>query len=473
MLTEDKRTQLDGIVQQMVANKESDQNIQAVVDDFKTKYSTQTKGSGLLSRIGSSLAERGKAIKESLVASKEQQISPTQAGLNIAGQVVGAPLDVIGEGIKSIIPKAAEQGLAKLSNKIADVVTENPRVLAGLNSINEGIDKYNEWKTQNPEDAKSLEAVVNIGTLLTGVKGSGAVSGEVKAGIARGEQLLTTLAEKRATKQALNLQEQAFEDALSISRPKITPKIEAQAFKEGRIGKQGIFTPAEIAPSAQEIKMAEAVQPLLEDGRLTAKLVDRNPSLAQNIIKQEVSRINQGVKELVNDPLYNQPFNRTQLKGKINNVFKENRLIFAGDATAEKAYKAVIQKFYQFIDKKNVSGLFEARQSFDKYIRNNFPQAFKEDVLTGSVNPRAQALRDVRTIVNDYIADLLPENNPYKALLRKESDLIRITENMSTKIKGITTKSKLKKALTSPTGRLITTGAIGGGVVGGGLSLID
>lgn len=41
MLPEDKRTQLDGIVQQMVANNESDSNIKFVVDDFKTKYSTK------------------------------------------------------------------------------------------------------------------------------------------------------------------------------------------------------------------------------------------------------------------------------------------------------------------------------------------------------------------------------------------------------------------------------------------------
>lgn len=39
MLPDDKRTQLDGIVQQMTTDKQSPQNIQAVVDDFKQKYS--------------------------------------------------------------------------------------------------------------------------------------------------------------------------------------------------------------------------------------------------------------------------------------------------------------------------------------------------------------------------------------------------------------------------------------------------
>lgn len=41
MLQEQDKQKLDGIVKQMLANKESDQNIQMVVDDFKQKYSRQ------------------------------------------------------------------------------------------------------------------------------------------------------------------------------------------------------------------------------------------------------------------------------------------------------------------------------------------------------------------------------------------------------------------------------------------------
>src|SRR4051794_28339534 len=37
-LTEDRRTQLDGIVKQMTANQEPDTSIQSVVTDFKIKY---------------------------------------------------------------------------------------------------------------------------------------------------------------------------------------------------------------------------------------------------------------------------------------------------------------------------------------------------------------------------------------------------------------------------------------------------
>jgi hypothetical protein len=46
MLPEEKRTQLDSIVQQMVQNKEPDENISAVVSDFKQKYTSTNPEEG-------------------------------------------------------------------------------------------------------------------------------------------------------------------------------------------------------------------------------------------------------------------------------------------------------------------------------------------------------------------------------------------------------------------------------------------
>lgn len=63
MLPEDRRKQLDGIVQQMISNKEPDSNIRFVVDDFKKKYSTvenpqaQTQKKGMLQGAGEFVAK--------------------------------------------------------------------------------------------------------------------------------------------------------------------------------------------------------------------------------------------------------------------------------------------------------------------------------------------------------------------------------------------------------------------------------
>lgn len=68
MLPEDKRAQLDGIVQKMVQNKEPDSNIRFVVDDFKKKYTpteapvqqpNKPEGIGGLQGFGAGLAKSG------------------------------------------------------------------------------------------------------------------------------------------------------------------------------------------------------------------------------------------------------------------------------------------------------------------------------------------------------------------------------------------------------------------------------
>jgi hypothetical protein len=158
--------------------------------DFETKYGVSADTipgpydkkeapaeKGFFGRVGDDLSKRFSNVKDSIKVASDKGLgtgtepvestkAQVQAGFNIAGQGAGAILDVIGEGIKTVIPGAVEKGLGDLSNKIAEVVTQNPRVLAGLQAINSGVDKYTEWKLANPEDAKSLEGAVNIAQLL-------------------------------------------------------------------------------------------------------------------------------------------------------------------------------------------------------------------------------------------------------------------------------------------------------------------
>ena len=64
MLTEEKRIQLDGIVKQMIDNKETDDSVQFVVDDFKTKYDMpevplQTPQKGVVDKVLDNPITRG------------------------------------------------------------------------------------------------------------------------------------------------------------------------------------------------------------------------------------------------------------------------------------------------------------------------------------------------------------------------------------------------------------------------------
>jgi hypothetical protein len=112
MLNETRRAQLDGIVQQMVKNKEPDSNVQFVVDDFKKKYENEA------TPIQSKQPQKGFIQKASefvpnLVAGAAKGVGSTIAGAASLGEkVLQAPLKVL--GMKTSEQTGAEQlGLQK------------------------------------------------------------------------------------------------------------------------------------------------------------------------------------------------------------------------------------------------------------------------------------------------------------------------------------------------------------------------
>ena len=66
MLTEDKRKQLDTIISQMVTNKENDDTIQFVVNDFKNKYSVEEPETSFLEKTSNVLDTIPPALRDRL-----------------------------------------------------------------------------------------------------------------------------------------------------------------------------------------------------------------------------------------------------------------------------------------------------------------------------------------------------------------------------------------------------------------------
>lgn len=109
MLSEDKRLQLDGIVSQMVKNKESDDVIQFVVDDFKSKYDTNIAKSPLVDSTFSQSSDNSLNIGQK---AKDLVIG---AGKGVANSVLN--IAKFGEkGIQAILPgiKVGETGADKI-----------------------------------------------------------------------------------------------------------------------------------------------------------------------------------------------------------------------------------------------------------------------------------------------------------------------------------------------------------------------
>jgi hypothetical protein len=323
-----------------------------------------------------------------------------------------------------------------------------------------------DFAAKHPIVAKDAAAIGNIASILPigkigEVAAKGVTTGLKAAGTAAvktGERVIASQTAKTASRTA----ETAFRDALDISRPKMTPKLEQQAFNEGRVGKQGIFKPASVTPSAHETRVAEALQPLVEEGRVSPKF---SPAKNREEINIEVSRINHEVEQHAHDPRFNQPFNETQLRTRLKAAKDDLSIVFASDPTIESTYDAVADAMVKSIGKKNVAGLFSARKSFD-----SIPAVKKLlDGLKGAEgeNLRREVVLTVRGAANDLIGDYLPV---YKDAMRRETNLLRASENIGTKIRGITQEGRAMSFLKTPKGKLLKQAAIGAGLAGGAVS---
>lgn len=388
MLPEDKRTQLDGIVQQMALNKESDDNIRFVVDDFKKKYTpietTPTKAKMPL--LTNPQGGFGTALKDVGVGAVKEFIGGTRA---TAGMI---------------------QGLGKGALNLAGVDTSQMGIKSLDSSTPEGagVEETLRAKSRGEQVGKVLGFGAELGT------------GFVKSGA---QQALKT-------RQATKLSEKTQTHALDLVSPKVSPEIAERAIKEGRVTEPGLLGKAKILPSRRDQELAEAVK----------EFVSPKKSVLQNTdaIDKGVREINRGVKEYVAQNKV--PFNTNQLKSQLNSGKEELRLVFASDATAERTYNAVVDEFMKHVANKDTAGLFEARQTVDKI------PAIKKllDSRGLGENVKKEVVLTVRRMANQYISDLLPAGNKFKESLLRESKMIEAIGNLAEKNKGMIGKNNLQ-----------------------------
>ncbi|MEN6423328.1 MAG: hypothetical protein ABFD76_15420 [Smithella sp.] len=213
MLSENRRVQLDGIVNQMISNKESDDNIQFVVNDFKTKYDvapiqpTPKEKPGFLGKINESLVKRGVNIADELTPQGNESFGRTllkapERALRTTGQAAGLSGDVIGHGIGSIVDTITPESVQTAVKSGVKDILNTSLGKQGLEAAKAGYDTYQGFKTQYPNVAKDLEATVNIATILPMGKAGQIGAKTAKEGVNIAQDVGTVLTTK--TPQAID-----------------------------------------------------------------------------------------------------------------------------------------------------------------------------------------------------------------------------------------------------------------------------
>lgn len=121
---------------------------------------TDEEESNIFSRIGERFQERG----QNVISAYERQLtgeqSPLSTGLQLSGEVAGGALDIVGEGVSTLLRPALETETGKTVARRADVVL-------GSKLVQDTLAKYLEWKKNNLPAAENLESIMNIGSLIT------------------------------------------------------------------------------------------------------------------------------------------------------------------------------------------------------------------------------------------------------------------------------------------------------------------
>ncbi len=207
-LQEQDRMKLDGIVQKMISNKESDSNINLVVSDFKQKYAKSNipetpPEPNYIQRVGQDYNKAGQDIVSGIQQgatdiNNGNAFGGIRAGLRTVGGIAGAAFAPISE--------------APIIKPILDFIGKK---ITSVPVVHNVIDKANELATKYPQASKDIGSIVNILSLGAGGAAEGPILKEGK---------LITQDAINASKIALTPSEQSIQSKItSLFQKSIKP----------------------------------------------------------------------------------------------------------------------------------------------------------------------------------------------------------------------------------------------------------
>lgn len=236
-----------------------------------------------------------------------------------------------------------------------------------------------------------------------------------------------------------------------------------QSGQEGGMTESGFLRKkVSITPTAKDRERMEAVRNIVNPGK---SAVENNTRL-----NNEIARI---AKEELEPFLQANPraFNAQTINSRLKTLKMPD--LFRTDKTLENTYNLVRQRMMGAIERnpKTMEGLWKARKEFDQEVVDQFGDAAFNSNSSQAIK---RAVRDMRSQVNDYIADEIGGTD-FKQYMKRLSNIYAVRDNVAEKAyKQLgTTRFKRWWDKLSPTQKtLVLTGAgsIGAGKIlfGGG-----
>jgi hypothetical protein len=419
------------------------------------------RSKGFFGRLADDIKGRAQGIGQSAERTAQGQQSGPEYALQATGQIAGGVGDLISEGLVSAFRTLAPNSVETYVQHLGEGVGRNA-------TVQKAVKGYENFKTDHPVGAGNIEALGNIASLIPVAKpeqlGAQAAKNAlvstadrvlptaVKDIAAKGVEGVGGFLEKRAATSAAD-------EALQIVRPTLNKAEKEAAIAAGRGEEKGILKSVEIKPSVRDREIAKSVEGIVSSKVDDFKNIDN--------VKSAIGQIGQGVEQELEGN--NGIFNTNQLRSILSEAKEKSRVIFGTDKTKEAAYDAVVDEMVKIAQEQpqNLKGLWKARQAFDDVIEQKFGKKMLEDPLGDNV--RRNAVRDVRTAVNEYVSSRLPEGNQYKPSLKQMTHMYDAIDNISVRNATRVGTNKLTRVIDLVKSHPYFTVGVGAGLLGGGI----
>lgn len=356
------------------------------------------KKQNFFERFGDDLKFRfGEQGAEIINARVREDQGFASTALQLTGKVgAGSIMDFLGEVLIS-----GGRGLAKIpifsllgKRTIGDAAQDATRAgmellntelgQKGLIAASKGIKKYQEFAEEHPVMAANIEAVVDIGLLVSPVKTKPRPT--VVGGLSKAGQKLEKSAERAVVQNKKNFVER-------LVTPSQTKKVrEAQV---GRTTEQGALRSKKVELTPQQKASAVEVEKLVVSPKKTNQ---GNFNVVSEAVSKEADKLQKGLAALGSRGKYVEKEFTEELSGALARITQTEAVV--GDA--ERAVIKMIARMERAAERNphTLSGLLRARKQFDsEIIAGKAGNALASDIES-AMNI---AVREVRQTTNNFI----------------------------------------------------------------------
>lgn len=361
-----------------------------------------------------------------------------EAGIQLLGQGTGFVLDSIGEGLVSAwraIPKNwREAGAEQLDNffrsPTGQAITTNTEQFFDENPVGQGIvdvveggmDAWKQLEKESPRVAKDIRSVVNIGLLMSPVKGKKKPSGKMS----RLDRLSQKI-RRSAVIQKLQAQKNSF---IEIVR-KPNTDTGARSFM------QGFFQTKRVRPTTLEKNMAKEIARI--PGTSTKKSFTNNYNIINDFNFDDIAKLKIDLDKIMPKEIPALKQNVVKKIDKfVDNALRNNRLIMGDPAAQSKLLafrESAIRDVMSAETPAKLSGILSLRQRLDTDLLKVMSEAKAFGSAAGGLETTTSLAHGViRDALNSSVKQFAGKKLNVAQRLNRQHLRFKALENMAPKV---------------------------------------